>query len=96
MTEEAKTDTVSDILNMRGSNYGRFIDHATLAQVLKDTARSSSSWERMMPDQKEAIDMVMHKIARILNGNPDYVDSWVDIEGYVRLVRERLEGGKPR
>ena len=30
------------------------------------------------------------KIGRILNGDSDYVDSYTDIIGYVRLVEKRL------
>ena len=36
--------------------------------------------------------MIVHKLARIVNGNPDKVDSWVDIAGYATLVAERLQG----
>jgi hypothetical protein len=35
--------------------------------------------------------MIFHKIARILNGNPDYVDNWIDIAGYAKLVADDLE-----
>jgi hypothetical protein len=35
--------------------------------------------------------MVVHKIGRILNGDPHYADSWVDIAGYAKLVADRLE-----
>jgi len=45
----------------------------------------------MYADQREALDMICHKIARIVNGNPDYADSWTDIAGYATLVAERLE-----
>ena len=34
------------------------------------------------------------EIGRILNGDPDYADSWHDIIGYTRLVEVRLNGGK--
>ena len=36
--------------------------------------------------------MICHKIGRILNGDPDYGDSWRDIAGYALLVADRLEG----
>jgi hypothetical protein len=36
----------------------------------------------------------MHKVARILNGDPDYADSWRDIIGYARLVEKRLTGAQ--
>jgi hypothetical protein len=46
----------------------------------------------MAPDQREALDMIAHKIGRILNGDPDYSDSWRDIAGYATLVADRLDG----
>jgi len=41
-------------------------------------------------DQDEALDMIAHKIGRIVNGDPDYEDSWRDIAGYATLVADRL------
>jgi hypothetical protein len=38
--------------------------------------------------------MIAHKIGRIVNGDPRYADSWVDIAGYAKLVADRLEGDK--
>jgi hypothetical protein len=46
----------------------------------------------LTPDQQEALDMIFHKIGRIVNGDPDYADSWIDIAGYATLVADRLEG----
>jgi hypothetical protein len=38
------------------------------------------------------LDMICHKIGRIINGDPDYADSWHDIAGYAQLVANRLNG----
>jgi hypothetical protein len=35
--------------------------------------------------------MVQHKIARILNGDPEYHDSWFDIIGYTKLIADTLQ-----
>ena len=48
-------------------------------------------WRKLADDQREALEMTAHKIGRILNGDPNYIDSWHDISGYVRLVEQRLE-----
>ena len=40
---------------------------------------------------KESLEMVAHKIGRILNGDPFYHDSWHDCIGYLRLIEKRLE-----
>lgn len=45
-----------------------------------------------LPDyMQEALEMVCHKIGRILNGDPFYVDSWRDCVGYLQLVVNELE-----
>ena len=81
---------VSDTLQKRGQNYGEFRTHGAIAQGLKRLCRASPSWGKMASDQQEALDMIMHKVARIMNGNPNFVDSWHDIQGYAKLVEDRL------
>ena len=46
----------------------------------------------MDPDQREAMEMICQKMARIMNGDPNYSDSWHDIAGYATLVANRLDG----
>jgi hypothetical protein len=79
-------------LTERGERYGKFTGHAKIAQRLKQEMKDHTGWTRLAADQREALEMVAHKIARILNGDPDYADSWVDIAGYAKLVADRLEG----
>lgn len=50
----------------------------------------------MLPDQREALDMIFHKIGRIVCGDPNYADSWHDIAGYAKLVENRLNGKSER
>ena len=45
----------------------------------------------MSADQKESIHMIIAKLSRILYGNPNHVDHWIDIAGYAKLVSDRLE-----
>jgi hypothetical protein len=78
-------------LEERGTRYGDFTGHAEITQGLKDVMFATDKWCELADDQKEALEMVAHKIGRILNGDPDYIDSWHDIIGYVRLVEQRLE-----
>lgn len=88
-------DSITETLTERGSRYGMFKDHAQLSQNLKDIIRQHmgpQKWDALADDQKESLEMICHKIARIGNGDPDYTDSWVDIAGYAKLVSDRLEG----
>ena len=86
--------TVEEILTERGSKYnknGTYYDHSDLSQCLKERVRQHPGWQGLDSDMKESIDMVLHKTARILNGDPKYLDNWQDIEGYTRLVVQRLQ-----
>ena len=81
---------VDTTLHERGSRYGAFTEHARITQALKRAMMDSPNWSRLADDQREALEMVAHKAGRILNGDPDYIDSWHDIIGYTRLVEVRL------
>ena len=83
---------VDETLAQRGSNYGKFTDHAHITQNIKRAMQDSPNWDKLDDDMKECLDMLAHKLGRILNGNPSYVDSWHDIIGYTRLVEKRLNG----
>jgi hypothetical protein len=85
---------VTEVLEERGSRYGPFITHAEITQRLKMVAEKflHNAGKELDFDQQEALDMIFHKIGRIINGDPDYADSWVDIAGYAKLVADRLEG----
>ena len=39
---------------------------------------------------REALEMIVHKIARIVNGDPNYIDNWIDICGYSKLVIDEI------
>lgn len=81
-----------EILAERGARYGVFADQAAIAQELKDVIRATKNFPFLAPDQREALEMVAHKVGRILNGDPNYADSWDDIAGYTKLVANRLLG----
>lgn len=82
-------DDIASTLAERGMRYGSFTGHADITQGLKETMTAAPKWPGLANDQKEALEMIVHKIGRILNGDPNYHDSWHDIEGYARLVADR-------
>lgn len=86
------TNDLQQILAERGERYGKFKDHAQISQNLKNAMAIRAGWSRLAPDQKEALEMIAHKIARILNGDASYADSWLDVAGFAKLVADRLQG----
>lgn len=84
--EAPKVDAVDAVLDTRQSTYGSFADNALTAQRLKAVLRTQEGWYRLSPVQQESIEMIMHKISRLVNGDPTYIDTVVDISGYNELM----------
>jgi hypothetical protein len=81
-------------LTERGHRYGKFSGHAQVTQELKRVmSRHAAALNKTFTDsQWESLEMIAHKIGRIVNGDPDYADSWIDIAGYAKLVADELQG----
>jgi hypothetical protein len=92
--------TIESTLAQRGERYGDFSGRAKIAQDLQHTMHTAvavsatgtiePAWSKLTPVQKQALTVIADKIARILNGDPNYDDNWIDIQGYARLAQERL------
>jgi len=67
---EVGRSKIDAVLTDRGTNYGKFKDHARLSQQLKLVMKSGASWDKLTPDMQESLEMIVHKIARIINGRP--------------------------
>ena len=76
------------LLAERGKTHGDFTEHAKITQNLKAAIRQYHGWDRLTESQMEALEMIAHKIGRILAGNPNYADHWDDIAGYAKLVSD--------
>lgn len=85
--ERAKVDTAA-LLAERGKTHGDYGDHAHITQDLKGLMyeRYTINHNHMM---REALEMIAHKLGRILAGDPDFRDHWDDIAGYAKLVADR-------
>jgi hypothetical protein len=91
--------TIDTTLAERGSRYGDFTDHAAITEdfitlmqfrVRGDTLLiERTGWQRLSAVQRQALRVIADKIARILNGDPNYLDNWHDIQGYAKLAEDR-------
>lgn len=88
------TISVGEVLDQRAVDYGQFKYGAELMQGMKRLMADHAQrhGKTFADDQWEALEMIIHKVGRIVNGNPDKVDHWVDIAGYAKLIAMRLEG----
>ena len=101
---QPKAPSIQDTLDERGARYGDFEYHAEIAMSLKSCMRGIAyngpataikiprgpKWDNLTADQQQALDTICDKIARILNGDPNYDDNWRDISGYATLVLNRI------
>lgn len=82
--EEGRTmgDPVA-LTQERGKTHGDWIRQANVSQELKAVVGSNDG--RLEYHQREAIDMIMVKVSRILSGDASFADHWDDIAGYAHL-----------
>ena len=99
--EIRKTMDVQETLSDRDKTHGHYPHVAQTIQELKELAhiadyrarQHNPERPRMTPAQAEGLDMILHKIGRILNGDPNTADHWHDIAGYATLNANLITKG---
>lgn len=79
-----------EILSEREKTYGDYTKVSWASQDLKAVI-SNHSIGAINTHQRESLDMICNKIARIICGDPEYKDSWADISGYATLSADRCK-----
>lgn len=95
LTDEALSAQVADNLDRltdeRGTTHGMFSNHADYTQSFKrilyraERERHDRGQRPLTAKEREALEMIFHKIGRILAGQPEFADHWDDIGGYAKL-----------
>jgi hypothetical protein len=82
---------MNDVLKQRGRIYGDFEKIAKTKYRLTDNIDTFYVFADEVAI--EAMDMILHKIARISNNDLGWkvIDNWRDIAGYAQLVVKHLE-----
>lgn len=81
---------ISDTVAERGQRYGSFAVNAGVSQAIKRTMREAPGWHRLTDAQKEGLEMVAAKAARMLTGDPAHLDNAVDIGGYAQCMVQAM------
>lgn len=87
-------DAVKALLGERGKTHGDYTRHAAVTQDLKRcihfwlNKRGEDGQPDLSDEAKETLDMIAHKIGRVIAGQWDHPDHWRDISGYASLVIE--------
>lgn len=75
----------------RQGTHGVFRENTVYMQTVKDIMHLCPNWRRLSSWQREALEMVVHKQARLLYGDPNHLDHWEDQIGYLKRVVEYLK-----
>lgn len=82
---------LEELIAERAKTHGDFTETAEIAQRLRsDMGIAASRWDKLSYVQREALDCIAAKIARILTGDSRHRDAWIDIQGYCQLVLDRI------
>lgn len=87
-------EDTAKLLAARGKTHGEYRDHARATQGIMRVLMAEKNWATLPDIMKESLHMFAHKMGRVVTGDPFIEDHWFDIEGYSRLVRERLSAVK--
>ena len=88
---EAQENSIDNILAERGQDYGEFKDIANFTLHAYEDLIGLDIWKKATPAMRESAHMILQKLARAFNGNPNKKDTWDDIAGYATLVSKTLK-----
>ncbi len=72
-------------INDRKKLHGDFEGFAPTYQQITSIIRKHTNYQSLDSAQAVAIDMILNKICRAINGDPYHQDHWKDIIGYAKL-----------
>lgn len=83
------------LINERETTHGQYNNTARYIQQLKRVIASACverhrrGQEPLTEQERESLEMIMHKAGRILSGDSHFADHWLDIEGYARIAIQK-------
>jgi hypothetical protein len=77
-------DKTAALLDEREKTHGDYRRVSEIAQDLKGVIRDAE-YDRLSNMQRESLDLIFTKIARIISGDASNLDHWKDIAGYALL-----------
>jgi hypothetical protein len=89
------SDSTTALLSERGKTHGDYKVHARITCRLKDVIsdecrdRCLRGQQPLTVEQRESLDMIMHKVGRVIAGDASYYDHWDDIAGYAKLCSKK-------
>jgi hypothetical protein len=78
---------MTNITPNRDNQHGGMEPVGDISQSIKISLHHGKNWYLLTPGEQEALDMIAHKIARILCGSdPHDREHWIDVAGYAHAA----------
>jgi hypothetical protein len=81
---------IQELISKRAETHGSWPMTAHVAQAIKAAIHNTPNWETMSSSEREGLDMIAQKLARILTGDHMADEHWEDIIGYTEMIRREL------
>lgn len=89
--EQVRQQSIDATLAERQSTYGGFVHVANTTGKLFAEIKNGKNAHMLPYAHEEALHMICSKIARIVNGDFNHIDSWHDIGGYAKLIENLIK-----
>jgi Holliday junction resolvase len=90
-TGDCEATTLDELIAAPQATHGDFADTASIAQALKAVFATAGA-DRFGPAQRESLDQIAVKLARICAGAPASAEHWRDLAGYAWLAGRESRG----
>jgi len=87
------TQDTNALLLDRAKSHGDFRVQFAIDQSLKNICREYMGPNTHTAVQVTVIEMICHKLSRVLCGDPGFADHWDDIAGYAKLASKEIALG---
>ena len=88
--EQVRQQSIDATLAERQSTYGSFEDVAFVTENIINVLKKCN-YDEMPHTHKMAMYMIASKMARLVNGDCNHLDSWHDIGGYAKLIENLIK-----
>lgn len=77
---------IENILEQRRKQNGDYVNHAIAKERITLELAKLPEWGNATPVHRQGAIMVIDKLCRAFNGDFNFLDHWLDIQGYAKLV----------
>ena len=88
--EGVMTQTAEQVVEEREATHGDVEEQARISQQIQNTLGSAEHWHSLPYHMQQSLQMIALKMSRIVVGDCFHADSWLDIEGYAHMSRNRI------